>query len=152
LISSPDHLENKRWGLSLESSVLFWSDAYIRCRYSNPPPDHWALVSGLPTYVAENGLVRVQTSILLHWRHSSQTIWKLLWFIMLLSCAQWGGIECAPTLKWWIIVILWTVINQQAIPLLSERDCRFPFTLSYRSVISWTLLKTRSLNFKWDHL
>uniref|UniRef100_A0A452SID8 Phosphodiesterase n=1 Tax=Ursus americanus TaxID=9643 RepID=A0A452SID8_URSAM len=23
----------------------------------NPPPDHWALVSGLPTYVAQNGLV-----------------------------------------------------------------------------------------------
>ncbi|KAG1935154.1 rod cGMP-specific 3',5'-cyclic phosphodiesterase subunit alpha-like [Pimephales promelas] len=23
----------------------------------NPPPDHWALVSGLPTYVAENGLI-----------------------------------------------------------------------------------------------
>lgn len=27
--------------------------------YSNPTADHWALVSGLPTYVAENGLVRV---------------------------------------------------------------------------------------------
>lgn len=25
--------------------------------YRNPPPDHWALVSGLPTYVAQNGLV-----------------------------------------------------------------------------------------------
>ncbi|XP_073746975.1 rod cGMP-specific 3',5'-cyclic phosphodiesterase subunit alpha isoform X2 [Callorhinus ursinus] len=23
----------------------------------NPPPDHWALVSGLPTYVAQNGLI-----------------------------------------------------------------------------------------------
>ena len=23
----------------------------------NPPPDHWALLSGLPTYVAQNGLV-----------------------------------------------------------------------------------------------
>ena len=23
----------------------------------NPPPDHWAVVSGLPTYVAQNGLV-----------------------------------------------------------------------------------------------
>lgn len=25
--------------------------------YRNPPPDHWALASGLPTYVAQNGLV-----------------------------------------------------------------------------------------------
>lgn len=29
----------------------------VLCR--NPPADHWALVSGLPTYVAENGLVSV---------------------------------------------------------------------------------------------
>lgn len=27
----------------------------------NPPPDHWALVSGLPTYVAQNGLVSNKT-------------------------------------------------------------------------------------------
>ena len=25
--------------------------------FSGPPADHWALVSGLPTYVAENGFV-----------------------------------------------------------------------------------------------
>lgn len=25
--------------------------------YRNPPSDHWALASGLPTYVAQNGLV-----------------------------------------------------------------------------------------------
>lgn len=25
----------------------------------NPPADHWSLISGLPTYVAENGLVSV---------------------------------------------------------------------------------------------
>lgn len=25
--------------------------------HRNPPADHWALVSGLPTYVAQNGLV-----------------------------------------------------------------------------------------------
>lgn len=25
--------------------------------FSGPPIDHWALVSGLPTYVAENGFV-----------------------------------------------------------------------------------------------
>lgn len=30
--------------------------------YRNPPPDHWALVSGLPTYVAQNGLVSNTTS------------------------------------------------------------------------------------------
>lgn len=29
--------------------------------YRNPPPDHWALVSGLPTYVAQNGLVSSAT-------------------------------------------------------------------------------------------
>lgn len=29
--------------------------------YRNPPPDHWALVSGLPTYVAQNGLVSNST-------------------------------------------------------------------------------------------
>lgn len=31
--------------------------AFIFGLYRNPPPDHWALVSGLPTYVAQNGLV-----------------------------------------------------------------------------------------------
>lgn len=25
--------------------------------FRGPPADHWALVSGLPTYVAENGFV-----------------------------------------------------------------------------------------------
>lgn len=27
------------------------------CFHRNPPPDHWALISGLPTYVAESGFV-----------------------------------------------------------------------------------------------
>lgn len=27
------------------------------CFHRNPPPDHWALISGLPTYVAESGYV-----------------------------------------------------------------------------------------------
>lgn len=36
------HRRNKLISLSLKRS---------------PPPDHWCLVSGLPTYVAENGLV-----------------------------------------------------------------------------------------------
>lgn len=27
--------------------------------HRNPPPDHWALISGLPTYVAESGYVSV---------------------------------------------------------------------------------------------
>lgn len=27
------------------------------CLHRNPPPDHWALISGLPTYVAESGYV-----------------------------------------------------------------------------------------------
>uniref|UniRef100_A0A8C2F0W4 Phosphodiesterase n=1 Tax=Cyprinus carpio TaxID=7962 RepID=A0A8C2F0W4_CYPCA len=29
---------------------------HMHCCYNNPPADQWALVSGLPTYVAENGL------------------------------------------------------------------------------------------------
>lgn len=29
----------------------------VSLSYSGPPADHWALVSGLPTYVAENGFV-----------------------------------------------------------------------------------------------
>lgn len=28
----------------------------------NPPADHWALISGLPTYVAETGLVSAKLS------------------------------------------------------------------------------------------
>lgn len=30
---------------------------YFSRIFSGPPADHWALVSGLPTYVAENGFV-----------------------------------------------------------------------------------------------
>uniref|UniRef100_A0A8C2F091 Phosphodiesterase n=1 Tax=Cyprinus carpio TaxID=7962 RepID=A0A8C2F091_CYPCA len=30
---------------------------HMHCCYNNPPADQWALVSGLPTYVAENGLI-----------------------------------------------------------------------------------------------
>lgn len=29
----------------------------------SPPADHWALVSGLPTYVAETGLVSVSSFV-----------------------------------------------------------------------------------------
>ncbi|KTF81964.1 hypothetical protein cypCar_00014851 [Cyprinus carpio] len=29
----------------------------MHCCYNNPPADQWTLVSGLPTYVAENGLI-----------------------------------------------------------------------------------------------
>uniref|UniRef100_A0A8C1GPN4 Phosphodiesterase n=1 Tax=Cyprinus carpio TaxID=7962 RepID=A0A8C1GPN4_CYPCA len=30
---------------------------HMHCCYNNPPADQWTLVSGLPTYVAENGLI-----------------------------------------------------------------------------------------------
>lgn len=32
--------------------------------FSGPPADHWALVSGLPTYVAENGFVSAEEFLL----------------------------------------------------------------------------------------
>lgn len=47
-------LKVRRHSPSLESHYLF---VFGFCR--NPPADHWALVSGLPTYVAQNGLVSV---------------------------------------------------------------------------------------------
>lgn len=31
--------------------------------FSGPPADHWALVSGLPTYVAENGFVSLSQEL-----------------------------------------------------------------------------------------
>ncbi len=31
--------------------------SFSHLSHSNPPPDHWALSSGLPTYVAESGYV-----------------------------------------------------------------------------------------------
>lgn len=36
----------------------------------SPPADHWVLVSGLPTYVAETGLVSVCFSLELLWSSS----------------------------------------------------------------------------------
>lgn len=33
------------------------SHQHCVCSHRNPPPDHWALISGLPTYVAESGYV-----------------------------------------------------------------------------------------------
>lgn len=38
--------------LSLQQKLQF-----VFGLYRNPPSDHWALASGLPTYVAQNGLV-----------------------------------------------------------------------------------------------
>lgn len=44
--------EEGRHSPRLESHHLF-----VFGLHRNPPADHWALVSGLPTYVAQNGLV-----------------------------------------------------------------------------------------------
>lgn len=52
------------------------------CPFRGPPADHWALVSGLPTYVAENGFV----SDAVHRLNSNYSL--LLLFIFLLFYLQ----------------------------------------------------------------
>lgn len=60
--SIPDVLWKHRWICAVTHSV---------CAHRGPPADHWALVSGLPAYVAENGFVSFlpcfRESVVLSW-------------------------------------------------------------------------------------
>lgn len=46
-----------QWEAGRHSPRLENCHLFVFGLYRNPPADHWALVSGLPTYVAQNGLV-----------------------------------------------------------------------------------------------
>lgn len=54
---------NQRWNICRRnicirvSTVQHGFSLQLSLSFSGPPADHWALVSGLPTYVAENGFV-----------------------------------------------------------------------------------------------
>lgn len=61
------------WLLSMEVQILVDPlTPGVLSAPRNPPADHWCLVSGLPTYVAETGLVSVVFYLTFHVRSSEK--------------------------------------------------------------------------------
>jgi len=63
---------NRKWFFNVRSQqevasrTLSCPHAVLLLLLRNPPADHWVLVSGLPTYVAETGLVSVSSRLPVH--------------------------------------------------------------------------------------
>lgn len=56
IVQPAENISSQRSTLSCNKfiSLIFF---FIFLSIRNPTPDHWALVTGLPTYVAESGFV-----------------------------------------------------------------------------------------------